>query len=67
MATTLCPRCGYAESDGRRHDRSVYREVCSRCAPRDDHSASRRVDVLEREAPHLIAPPAPLEAADHDA
>jgi hypothetical protein len=22
----------------------------------DDHSASRRVDVLEREAPHLIAP-----------
>lgn len=22
----------------------------------DDHSASRRVDVLEREAPHLLAP-----------
>jgi hypothetical protein len=24
---------------------------------RDDHSASRRVDVLQREAPHLVAPP----------
>jgi hypothetical protein len=23
----------------------------------DDHSASRRVDVLQREAPHLVAPP----------
>jgi hypothetical protein len=33
----------------------------------DDHSASRRVDVLEREAPHLLAPSKPLEAGSHDA
>jgi hypothetical protein len=26
---------------------------------RDEHSGSRRADVLEREAPHLIAPAAP--------
>jgi hypothetical protein len=32
---------------------------------RDDHSASRRVDVLEREAPHLLAQP--LEPGNHDA
>lgn len=32
---------------------------------RDDHSASRRVDVLVAEAPHLIAPP--LEPGSHDA
>jgi len=30
----------------------------------DDHSASRRVDVLEREAPHLLARPKMLEADD---
>jgi hypothetical protein len=35
--------------------------------PGDDHSASRRIDVLEREAPHLLAPPAMLEADDRHA
>lgn len=34
---------------------------------RDDHSASRRADVLELEAPHLLAPARPIEAAGHDA
>lgn len=33
----------------------------------DDHSASRRVDVLEREAPHLLARPRMLEADDRRA
>jgi NAD(P)-dependent dehydrogenase (short-subunit alcohol dehydrogenase family) len=33
----------------------------------DDHSASRRVDVLAEEAPHLIAPAATVEIpAAHD-
>lgn len=67
MALTRCPKCSVTESDGRPHDRETYLEVCARCAAADDHSASRRVDVLEREAPHLLAPSAPLEAADHDA
>jgi len=38
-------------------------ELCSQ----DDHSASRRVDVLERDAPHLLAPSSPLEGRDTDA
>lgn len=67
MATTKCPSCGAAESDGRPHDRETYLEVCTRCASEDPHSASRRVEVLEREAPHLLAPSSPLEAATHDA
>lgn len=29
--------------------------------------ASRNVEVLEREAPHLLAPSSRLEAGDHDA
>jgi hypothetical protein len=33
----------------------------------DDHSAGRNVDVLEREAPHLLAPSSPAEASSHDA
>jgi hypothetical protein len=68
MAKIRCPKCGYTEEDGRQHDRAVYPEVCLKCAPpapRDDHSASRRVDVLEREAPHLLAQP--LEPGNHDA
>lgn len=65
MARIRCPKCGYSESDGRDHDRATYPEVCVKCAPRDDHSASRRVDVLEREAPHLLAQP--LEPSNHDA
>jgi hypothetical protein len=32
-----------------------------------DHSASRRAEVLEREAPHLLAPSSPTEASSHDA
>jgi hypothetical protein len=73
MAKTRCPKCGYTEDDGRAHDRAVYLETCTHCLfppARDDHSASRRVDVLEREAPHLLADPvlpmpSPLEAHDH--
>jgi hypothetical protein len=33
----------------------------------DDHSASRRLDVLKQEAPHLLAPSRPLEPGSHDA
>lgn len=40
--------------------------TCDRCAAfaADDHSASRRVEVLEREAPHLLGDP--LEAVAND-
>ena len=34
MAKIRCPKCGYTEDDARPHDRTVYSEVCVKCAPK---------------------------------
>jgi hypothetical protein len=64
-----CPDCNGSGWD--EHPTDVWKSTpcipCRGTGVLDDHSASRRVDVLEREAPHLLADPvipmaAPLEA-----
>lgn len=52
-------------------DEHVRRDAAERQADRlnaeAEHSGSRRVDVLEQEAPHLIAPATQAESEAHDA
>lgn len=45
--------------------RSSITPKLAEAVPGSDHSASRRVDVLEQEAPHLIAPNIADAEADH--
>ena len=40
MSQTKCPKCGYAESDVRPHDRETYYEVCAKCEKRSKRVAS---------------------------